>query len=210
MSLTFLGRGSSESRSRSLSANWLAVVGITVWLGCVAGGLKTLYDYQIRPGQSAESPARMPRSTAVKAEPARLTLVMFLHPHCPCSRASLGNLEQILSRSQGRMAAYVVFCVPRSGGEGWTSTDLCRSAAKMHGVNVVYDVGGAEARRFGAKTSGQVLLYAPDGRLSFSGGITAGRSHFGDNAGSDAILSVLRAERPQWRSTPVFGCALAN
>ena len=70
------------------------------------------------------------------------------------------------------------------------------------------DEGGVEASRFGAATSGQAILYDGDGRLVFSGGITAARGHFGDNAGSQALARLLIDGMPSRPHTPVFGCAL--
>jgi hypothetical protein len=85
------------------------------------------------------------------------------------------------------------------------------------------DEDGAEAARFGAATSGQVLVYGRDGALVFSGGITAARGHFGDNEGSKAIAHFVADPRPaaevRERSpadasagnlarTPVFGCPI--
>ena len=49
------------------------------------------------------------------------------------------------------------------------------------------DDDGAEARRFGAETSGQTLLYDARGALAFSGGITGARGHAGDNAGRASL-----------------------
>jgi hypothetical protein len=75
-------------------------------------------------------------------------------------------------------------------------------------VDLRIDEGGAEARRFGAATSGQALLYDAAGRLVFSGGITPARGHSGDSAGRDAIIRwVERGTAPQ-KSAFVFGCSL--
>ena len=68
----------------------------------------------------------------------------------------------------------------------------------------------AEARRFGAATSGYVVLYDMRGQLLFKGGITAGRGHAVDNAGADAIKSLLRGRSADMNRAPVYGCSLAN
>ena len=52
-----------------------------------------------------------------------------------------------------------------------------------------------------------MLLYAPDGRLLYSGGTTGGRGRTGDNAGRAAILNAL-ADRDAEATAPVFGCSL--
>ena len=62
-----------------------------------------------------------------------------------------------------------------------------RSAAAIPGVTVHVDHDGGEARRFGAETSGFVVLYDAHGELLFAGGITTGRGQAGDNAETAGI-----------------------
>ncbi len=133
---------------------------------------------------------------------------MMLHPHCPCSRASIEELAQIMTRCQGRLNCHVFFVKPTQFPVGWERTDLWRQAAAIPGVTVSCDVAGIEARRFGAATSGQVLLYKPDGQLVFSGGITLARGHEGDNRGHEAVIRFLTEGVGELPCTPVFGCPL--
>ena len=142
------------------------------------------------------------------AHEAGMTLVMLAHPHCPCTRASVGELAEVMARVQGRADAFVLFSKPASSGDDWDDTGLRRSAAAIAGVTVLSDADGAEARRFGAETSGHTLLFAADGRLLFSGGITQSRGHAGDNAGASAIVSLVHNEGAERAETFVFGCAL--
>jgi hypothetical protein len=41
---------------------------------------------------------------------------MAIHPHCPCSRASIGELSILMAHSRGRLAAFVVFVEPPGFG----------------------------------------------------------------------------------------------
>jgi hypothetical protein len=135
---------------------------------------------------------------------------MLVHPHCPCSRASIGELAAIMAHSQGRLRAYVLFLKPAGFSDGWEKTDLWESAVSIPGVYAITDERGDEARHFHAATSGQTLLYDKDGQLLFSGGITASRGHFGDNAGRSAIVSLVNAGSAEEVDTAVFGCPLFN
>ena len=63
-------------------------------------------------------------------------------------------------------------------------------------VTVVRDDMAGEARRFGAVTSGQTLLFDTQGNLLFSGGITAARAQAGDNAGRASSSRCSIAGRP--------------
>jgi hypothetical protein len=88
---------------------------------------------------------------------------------------------------------------------------LWRSAAAQPGVTVLADEGGQEAQQFGVVASGHALLYDEQGRLTFSGGITASRGHEGDNVGADSLLAALGSsslESSVPTRFPVFGCAL--
>jgi hypothetical protein len=133
---------------------------------------------------------------------------MLAHPRCACTRASVEELSRLMARLRGRLEARVLFFQPASAPDGWSKTDLWRAAAAIPGVEIRRDAGGVEARRFGAETSGQVLLYDAVGRLLFSGGITALRGHAGDNAGSRAIAALLTRTEPGPAASPVLGCAL--
>jgi hypothetical protein len=180
-----------------------------IWIASVALGLRVLFQYENEPGRRGALPQGWPARQIERATD-RPTLVMLAHPHCPCTSASVGELAQIMARFQGRVAAYVLLVRPREAGPDWEETNLRRDAAAIPGVKVVFDLDGAEARRFGAETSGHTLLFGADGRLLFSGGITASRGHAGDNAGETAIIALLNHQKPARTQTLVFGCSLAS
>jgi hypothetical protein len=113
-----------------------------------------------------------------------------------------------MARVQGKVRAYVLFLKPGGTAANWEDSDLRRSAAAIPGVTTLIDVDGAEARRFGAQTSGHILLFDPAGRLLFSGGITESRGHAGGNVGESSIESLINDEKTGPRSTVVFGCPL--
>ena len=181
---------------------------MTLWLLLVGIGLAVLGDYENTPGVAAKSPALWPAESRIERAPDKATLIMLVHPHCPCSRASMGELALLMTHSQGRLTAYVLFLKPAGFSEEWEKTDLWQSAAGIPGVNPLIDDDGIEARRFNATTSGQTNLYDADGRLLFSGGITSARGHSGDNAGRSAIESLLNAGSAERSETYVFGCPL--
>jgi len=174
----------------------------------VAFGLRAFLNYDTKPGRVGVVPSTWPVSQIERASD-HATLVMVAHPRCPCTRASVGELAQIMAQLQGKVVAYVLFVKPTNSGADWEETDLRRSAAAIPGVTVVSDVDGVEARRFGAETSGHTLLFGADGRLLFSGGITESRGHAGDNAGESAIVSLVNNHAAARTDTFVFGCALA-
>ena len=188
-------------------ARALWILSGALWLGAVAAGLAALMAYDNRPGIAADAPVEWPADSRLARDPDGPTLVMLAHPRCDCTRASLAELAELLARSPRRPQAYVVFIRPGPVQGGWEQTDLWRRAEAIPGVTVVRDAQGAEARRFGVRTSGQVLLYGAGGRLLYSGGTTGSRGKTGDNAGRAAVLAALAGDGSQ-DSSPVFGCSM--
>src|SRR5260221_1265704 len=130
-------------------------------------------------------------------------MLVFAAPRCPCTRATIHELDRLLVRIGDRADVSVIF----SGPDGGDARDAARA---IRGVRVVDDPSRAQSRRFGARTSGEVLLYGADGALLFAGGITPSRGHEGDSAGAARIEELLTrtnvAETPA--NAAVFGCAL--
>ncbi len=179
-----------------------------LWALIVGTGLWVLWDYENSPGASAKPPLLWPADSRIQRASDRATLVMIAHPHCPCTRASIGELDSLMAHGQGRLTAYVLFLKPAGFSDEWEKTDLWQNAANIPGVRAIIDDDGIEARRLNAATSGQTVLYDAEGRLLFSGGITGSRGHSGDNAGRSAILSLVNTGAAARSETFVFGCPL--
>lgn len=171
-----------------------------------------LVRYQMTPSASAAAnlavPRQWPACPDISRQPGHFTLVMALHPKCPCSRASVHELEELIARTDGRLKTVVMFVMPAGAPAGWLDTDLFTQTQRIPRVRVMVDRDGADAARFGATISGQVALYDVQGKLQFTGGITDGRGHEGDNPGFDAILELVREHKSSVVATPVYGCPL--
>ncbi len=186
---------------------------VALWLGAVLGGSWWLWRYKSAPGAEAGTAAAWPRATGgagVVRSATRPTLVVFIHPECPCSRATLRELRRLLDAVGDRVATEIVFVRPGSVQAGWERGENWDLAAALPGVSVHVDQDGATAAAFGVLTSGHTLLYDRDGRLRFSGGITAARGHEGDSAGQSMVADMLLRGRAGSAVTPVFGCALRD
>lgn len=186
---------------------WVPLLG-AIWLAASAAGLAVLWRYDNAPGEAAHAPEHWPQPATLARATDRPTLVMLVHPHCTCTRASLGELAEAIARARTPPRTYVLFMTPKRFDRGWEQTDLWRQAAALPGVTVVRDDDGREAQHFGAATSGQTLLYDERGVLVFSGGITGARSHAGDNAGRQSLVALLNPEPASRSATSVFGCPL--
>ncbi len=198
------------SDAKSARSTWRALPWIlaALWLSGVSSGLWVVWAYENRPGADAAAPSQWPaHSTLVRADD-RPTLVFVAHPQCTCTRASIENLAEVLTRSPKPPKTYVIFLRPTVFEAGWEQTDTWRSAAALPHAIVLRDDDGAEARRFGAETSGQTLLYDRSGSLIFNGGVTGSRGHAGENAGETALLALLTRGQAERSAANVFGCPL--
>jgi len=196
--------GGSGSSVRSVMWAGLAIL----WLGSAGTGLVLLMAYDNTPGLGADAPADWPADSTLVRDAAAPTLVMLAHPRCDCTRASLGELAELLARVHHRPRTYVVFTKPAGSDGSWENTGLSDQARAIPGVTVVYDDNGVEARRFGVATSGQTLLYDARGRLVYSGGTTGARGKGGDNIGRASVVALLDGDRAAQSTQPVFGCSL--
>jgi hypothetical protein len=180
------------------------------WAGTAVWGGHALLKYENSPGKVGKVASSWPPDSPVRLANDCPTLVMAAHPQCPCTRASVAELAQLMAHVQGKVRAYVLFYTPRESPADWQNTDLRRTAGQIPGVTVISDIDGAEAERLGAETSGHTFLFDPSGRLLFNGGITASRGHAGDNAGESAIVSLINEHTTSRSETFVFGCSLKN
>ena len=187
---------------RVLTMSWILVVGT---------GISMLGAYHARPGDRGSVPTRWPERTTLDLSKSKPTLIMFLHPRCPCSRASVAELSRLECLRLKRIAPLVVMIAPsRIDGTGWREPALERSVTTIPGVEIRHDDGGVEATRFGMATSGHVLLYSTSGSLLFSGGITPSRGHEGENDGIDSLNALILHETTPRRKNSVFGCPLVR
>jgi hypothetical protein len=163
-------------RSKLLSRVSWGLFGL-LWMYAIAIGFRMMWTYELTPGVETSAPIDWPTASTIPPSTKQATLLVFAHPHCPCTRASLSELSVLLSSVYGQLDAYVLFLTPATQERAWTGTDLRHLATSIPGVQVVKDTDGREVRLFGSTTSGHVLLYDTDGHLRFSGGITANWTH---------------------------------
>jgi hypothetical protein len=192
----------------------LTIVVVAVWIAAVFVAHRALLGYDYQAGADAKAPVTWPHDTKVQRNlgpnGSGPTIVVFAHPKCPCTRATIGELALLMTKVHGKATATVVFVRPDEFPVGWEKTDLWNSAAQIPGVNVMSDPGEVEAGRFGAQASGQTMFYDASGVLRFSGGITEFRGHSGDNAGRSAIASLVLTGSAEIDHTSVYGCSLKN
>ena len=197
--------GTSHRLSHS---HYLLVVLAGLWIALVAAGFWVLAREEFTPVASLSQGPTFPSGSSVPLASHQPTLILFVHPLCPCTRASFHELSDLLAEVPHKISLIVVFTIPKGLPDDWKQGDLWQAARSFPGTQVMEDRDGIESRRFGVNGSGHCLLYAPSGQLLFSGGITASRGHEGENPGRLALVSLIATGHAAINQTPVFGCSL--
>ena len=187
----------------------LVYVGLGVWFAAIVIAFGLLWRYKLTPGPLADAPARWPAESHL-ARTAAPTVVMFVHPQCSCSRASVNELARLVDELHGQATVELVLVRPAGAEPGFERGALADRAAELRGVSVIIDDGGREAERFGAIVSGSTLVYGANGALLFRGGLTTARGHEGRGPAHDAILAAIAGHPGAASDAPTFGCALAE
>jgi len=135
-------------------------------------------------------------------------IVMAIHPRCPCSKASIANLQQLLQRDEKELAVDLYVYRPAASTREWSDTALVRQSQQLPSLTLHDDIDGSAAREYGIETSGGIVLYSPEGVAVFYGGITPSRGHTGANEGLKAIEDAISGKPVALDSHPVYGCPL--
>ncbi len=198
--------------------NRLTILFIALWLGAIGAGLGILADYSATPGLVGQVPTSWPDNSPINRDQNNHTIIVSVHPRCPCTRATLDELEGVLAQSQSTPLVLALIFEPSPNYphvsesdidvETFARTSITKRLKRIPGVQCIADPDSMIAQSFGALTSGHTLIYTPQGELAFSGGLTPTRAHTGPNTGSSALNDILKGQTPIRESAPVFGCPL--
>ena len=194
--------------------SWLAMFGCVSVMGL--GSFK-LADYSTRPGPQGgiiEHLDRLPSELLEEFNSNESTstskLILFYHPHCPCTRATIRELSRMSVKFSHETNLIAFAYVPTSEDASWIESDTTQLARSIPGMKIIPDPGAYAIRIFGAHTSGHILLYCGDGSLVFSGGITPGRGHEGNSVSGNDLLRSINGSSAPARHHPVFGCPMID
>ena len=217
---------------------------VACWLLATACTVGAFWQYEFTAGLEHSIPKTWPAAAKTGVPTSGNSLLMFVHPRCSCTQAGLRELRELLTDIPDGKYPSITFIVlqpgplqpvrpetalptddagqlgslkPRDVG-GWTATPTEAICRDIPGSQVVFDMGGAQARRFGITTSGTCLLYSASGTLLFSGGLTQSRGHSGPNRGRDLLTfcllqdndstSIALQHHTRPKSHATFGCPL--
>jgi len=181
----------------------------------IANGFLLLTDYSIRPAETSavRTQLEFPETTETQCLIANLndsrpTLVLFYHPHCPCTVATLRMLQRMVPHLSVKPNLVLFGYCPEEKPDSWIDSSSTRIAKRISAANVIADFNAVHCRNFGVTTSGHTLLYDAQGKLVFEGGITPGRGHDSDCAASSALAHCIEANASTPIHWPVFGCPI--
>lgn len=189
---------------------------IAIWVACglwfvgVVVALSAVWAYKTTDNGSPGAPARWPSASAIHIAPDRANVILFAHPQCPCTKATMTELSHLAEELDGRAAIHVILVRPPGTDAGFEEGAIADRAKQLKGADVAIDQDGVEATRFRAKTSGSVVVYGSHGELLFTGGITSARGHEGRAPGFDRILALVAGKSSERHDAPTFGCALQD
>jgi len=181
---------------------------VSIWVTLVGIGFVALLAYHNMPGERKDFATIWPSNNSIRLDTQRANLVVFIHPECPCSVATLNELTRIQTSCGARVNTHVVFYSPLD--MPWKDTNKVRQALAIPNVHITNDPTGQLAERYGALTSGHALLYSSSGHRIFSGGITPARGHEGENLGRNAIVRYVLHGETICDKTNVYGCPILD
>lgn len=182
-----------------------AVLGLAVV--CTIVGMGALARFEQTPGQFGKTPARWPESSSLRQTHGRPEVLVFAHPYCSCTAATLNELVELnLSHwpQASRPVTRVLFY--RKRGSGWKEGRQWKQA-ELSGARVSWDEDGVEARRFGVQTSGHVLLTA---LREICGSMADSPYPVATRVTMRVSISFARLSLPNARLHPVSMCMVAR
>lgn len=189
-----------------------------LWLTICLVGTYVAMSYEFKPGRVGPRRTEWPTdvdysySTTFIRSPHKTTVLAFLHPRCVCTRATVTQLVRTVEAYPGATLIVPVFTpLDVQDRKAWEESAYVKTIrAEIPSAQILLDHGGVQAWRFGAYTSGTILVYDSKGKEIFRGGITDRRGGERDNPGLQQLALTLQgeAEAAQGDPTPVFGCPL--
>ena len=103
--------------------NGMLLGAFALWSIAVATGTAMMWNYANKAGNEGKASLSWPNESQIPRSRKHPTLVMFAHPRCPCTRASIGELAVLMARCHGKVDAEVLFFKPTGSSENWARTD---------------------------------------------------------------------------------------
>lgn len=180
---------------------------VVIWTAALSAAVAGLAKYDNTAGKSSPE-TDWPKASRLERREGALQLVVFAHPACPCTPATLSELARAVGTASTKSHIHLVLSGPEADSIKWKAILTTLVKPGVVNASLVEDPDAKEAALFKARTSGQTFLFDAKGSLLFSGGITSSRGHEGSNTGEETVKDWLRGKSAKKTQTPVFGCPL--
>lgn len=188
-----------------------------VWLLAIVVVFGAFTRYHIAAGANANAPDILPASIVCKQSDCKdYHLLFFVHPGCPCTKASWYELERVLHPISTRTHVTAIVLEYNYSIPAQDHTEVAKLVGASEFVDVLYLPEQIVRDEFGVTTSGQCLMYNASKNLVFEGGVTPSRNHTGPNKGIEELLRIAgpqgyKLQVPKGQpvaKTRVYGCDL--
>jgi hypothetical protein len=200
----------STSRQRSVLLRTFRWGLLVASLASASLGWMWLLEHAFRPTATRDFVAQWPCGARPVPAEADTRIIVFAHPYCPCTRATLDQLDQSLTRFPHNTFVRVVFTTAGLHGRDIAESGLVAFARRMPRVDVYLDETAEETLRFQARVSGEVLAFDRSGNCQFHGGLTSGRGHRGESTGQRQLERVAVGDSTAPFIGPVYCCVLPS
>src|SRR3954447_8938178 len=109
---------------RRLVVSTLLLVALGIWIVTIAVMFRAIRRFETTPGRAAVARRAWPAGSSIHPTAGQWSLVMLVHPHCSCSRASVTELQAILDKAPASLKTYVLVYRPSDAAAGWEKTDV--------------------------------------------------------------------------------------
>jgi hypothetical protein len=184
---------------------YLVMAGI--WLCGIGWTWTALNIHTFRPEQTVSvimlHPEKQPQAIIPKSR-----IVMFAHPLCPCTRASLIKLGEVALQVKDQSQIRVVFVTRGLNPEDVTTSKTLALARQLKHVTTELDESGTEECLYQATVSGEVFAFDAQGERIFHGGLTSGRGHLGVASSQEYLEQLITGKATEPLDAAVYGCRL--
>lgn len=200
-------------RRLSLARNLWILFG--VWLAVIAGVFLFIFWHDITPSgrlaerQTLNTVANGNLQTALETlnlNPDQLSVLVFIHPECPCTPASLRTLSRLVDECTADFDLQIL--VASYGDTNSLQSTNARLAEAIPKATVQPDPNGTIAQSLDAHVSGTICVVAPNNNLLYLGGLTNSRGCETIGPHFQIIKQVIQNRWSAAVTTSVYGCDL--
>jgi hypothetical protein len=104
---------------------------MVISISSTLAGFGALFSFNGTAGPVTAGPAGWPEGTAVERSHTGPTILVFVHPFCSCTGATIEELDRLMASRKSRAPAPVIKVLFTRSDRAWKPGDLWSQAAKL-------------------------------------------------------------------------------